>query len=137
MVLVVAEVIMSYRIVSIVEYEKLSIEEMQEVRDLRNQYLIATYGGHHIYAVIIGLAQQYLVEQEITDIAQINDGSCWDFADDLLHLFPEGVILHNQQFEDSDWDHCFFKLGDLYYDSEAPEGVADWRDLPCCRRCMA
>jgi hypothetical protein len=88
----------------------------------------------NITDAIIELVRAYGYSAE-----EINDGQCWDFAEDLQKLFPEGEVQDNRTLtgRDEGWDHAFFRLDGRYYDSETPNGVDDWMQLPCCQRCTA
>jgi hypothetical protein len=70
------------------------------------------------------------------DAAEINEGDCWEFAEDLQRRVG-GEVQDNETLtgEETDWYHAFLFLDGRYYDSEVPEGVEDWRQLPCCQRC--
>lgn len=70
--------------------------------------------------------------------ADINRGDCEIFAIYLNHFFPDGDVTDNEVMGDRkhDWYHAFLYLDGRYYDSEAPDGVTDWRNLPCCARCV-
>lgn len=97
--------------------------------------------GLDITETVKALAELYLHRYNL-DPSAINGGMCWDFADDLKKLFPEAETTDNYKMngtsiEESNegWSHGFIKLNGRYYDSEAPEGVTDWMELPCCKRC--
>jgi hypothetical protein len=87
----------------------------------------------NITAAVKLLVKRYEEELGFT-AAEINDGLCFNFADDLKVLVPEGVV---EDYFDSegDWSHAYFCFEGRYYDSEAPEGVEDFMQLPCCKRC--
>lgn len=88
---------------------------------------------------VVALAEMYTELFEMST-EEINNGSCWEFAADLHKLFPESISTDNHKlsgldYPDVDWSHAFVLYNGLYYDSETPDGVADWMDLPCCQRC--
>lgn len=82
-----------------------------------------------------------------TGAYQINCGLCEDFAHDLVwalgedpysHSCPIEIRWHDEMEDCTEgeadfWSHCFVQYQGRYYDSQAPEGVAAWRDLPCFR----
>lgn len=84
------------------------------------------------------LVEQYKKDHGV-DAEQINAGWCWVFAEDIKAMLPEAELLDNRKMmkvEDIEWDHAFVRIDALYYDSETPYGVADWRHLPCCKQCL-
>lgn len=74
------------------------------------------------------------------DAYEINCGSCYDFACDLIDIYGSGDALwHDDMLDCTEqeaayWSHCFTRINNKYYDSECPEGVDNWRELPCFRR---
>ncbi len=58
---------------------------------------------------------------------KINAGDCFNWAYIIYLLFPK---LKIELYSDDEYAHAFIKIGDLYYDSEAPEGVPHWKQLP-------
>ena len=78
--------------------------------------------------------------------SEINEGLCEDFAQDLIKIMNRvwGYDLESFWGEDlimnetgKSWEeidpidsHCFVEFDGTYYDSEAPEGVQNWKDLP-------
>lgn len=82
-----------------------------------------------------------------TDAYEINCGLCEDFAHDLVwalgedpysHSCPIEIRWHDEmedctEEEANTWAHCFVVYQGRYYDSQAPEGVDAWRELPCFR----
>jgi hypothetical protein len=63
----------------------------------------------------------------------INHGRCQDFAEDLKTKFPEAKMYwaYSGKFTPYHW---FVKIGNRYYDAEAPEGVDRTLDLPTFKR---
>jgi len=66
----------------------------------------------------------------------INKGRCFKWAYLTHRVFDKTELW-------SHGSHAFIKYGRKFYDSEAPKGVYDWKDLPAtnngrgcgCRRC--
>jgi hypothetical protein len=91
--------------------------------------------GLTITETVVALAELYERRYGFSP-EQINEGMCWDFADDLKWLLPEATKLSNYPAAESgEWHHAFILLDGRYYDSETPSGVTDWTQLPCCVRC--
>lgn len=68
---------------------------------------------------------------------EVNSGSCEDFAQDMQHFIPDSDIVGTDNFDG--WDtkypgHIWLFDGTKHYDSEALEGVTDWKDLPIIKR---
>ena len=68
---------------------------------------------------------------------QINCGMCEDFGSDIIDILPECEgYWEDELVEDFDYDkdiggtHYFVCYKGKYYDSECPEGVEDWKQLP-------
>jgi hypothetical protein len=74
-----------------------------------------------------------LVERFDLPAHLINSGKCRDFAEALQREFPDGKVCPND-FEDGYCYHVSFLWNDRFYDAECPEGVEDWRNLPCMKR---
>lgn len=75
------------------------------------------------------------------DAATINCGNCEELAHDVISLMggESGslVAVWNDELDETvnDGDcqkpsHCFIRYRGKYYDSETPEGVSEWEDLP-------
>ena len=68
------------------------------------------------------------------DYRSINIGQCEDFAILVLDSMPEGEcdLMWDDELTTGDYlGHCFIVFKRLYFDSETPNGVNDWRILPC------
>lgn len=111
------------------------------IQSLKHQQLGITDAVTSLVVVYAGLYK--------TDAYHINCGLCEDFAIDLI------VVMGGDPYRGSDdiwmawhdempdctedeatWHaHCFVVYQGRYYDSEAPEGVNHWRDLPCIKNC--
>jgi hypothetical protein len=69
--------------------------------------------------------------------AGVNFGDCEWFAEEVCGLVPGAEAFWGDELtgvnEDTDdyAYHCFVRYNGRYYDSEAPWGVDDWRDLSC------
>ncbi len=76
------------------------------------------------------------------DPYEINCGNCEEFAADVIDALGmvEGdtitALWHDEMpdctaQENVWWSHKFIRFQGRYYDSECPEGVDEWRELPC------
>jgi len=65
---------------------------------------------------------------------EINRGQCEDFMIDLMQRLPDGAIERTVPFDSGLPGHYWVEYQGKHYDSEAPEGVKDWKDLPIFRR---
>ncbi len=57
----------------------------------------------------------------------VNEGDCYIWAY-IAFLENPGALLF------STWHHAFIKIGNLYYDSESPQGVRHWKELAFYRK---
>lgn len=104
--------------------ERMLTTRMVEIRVAK----IATTIG----ALVDAYKEVYGVDKE-----QINAGWCFEFAADLKELLPEAECLDNETLAGkAEWTHAFVKIGRMFYDSQTPYGVANWRLLPCCKECL-
>lgn len=78
----------------------------------------------------------YLYEKHfLKDASMINRGYCSDFAKDLIDVVGRGQVCWWDEMDDVTenekyWaSHAFAKIDGIFYDSETPMGVRDWRDL--------
>lgn len=103
---------------------------------------------------IESLIQEVMEDNFCDTPEEINEGECFEFAKAFASMFG-GVIYDglddewgSEQFEGFETQvvpvnilpndttykqpivHCWVKLDGLYYDSETPEGVEDWTQLP-------
>jgi hypothetical protein len=60
----------------------------------------------------------------------INCGECYSWAYIAYKIFYEVSI--ELWSTDSEY-HAFIKIHDKFYDSQRPNGIIDWRQLPCIR----
>ena len=80
----------------------------------------------------------------------INTGECDPFAHAVCHAVPDDVHVEIQttenipstfvlggtdEYHPEPW-HVWVTDGDRHYDSETPNGVAAWRDLPFFQRTL-
>ena len=64
---------------------------------------------------------------------EVNSGLCMEFSDELVERLP-GAEIRSTPIE-SEWPgHQWVLYRGKHYDSEAPYGVEDWRDLPIFQR---
>jgi len=71
----------------------------------------------------------------------INCGNCEEFAHDVIGILNGGKPCEETEELSAWWNdeldpqdepcHKFIRYRGRYYDSQSPEGVDDWRDLPC------
>lgn len=66
----------------------------------------------------------------------INDGDCERFAQEVEKLIPDAKPVWDWFDLSKGYNglHCFIRYKDRFYDSESPEGVEDWADLPFFKR---
>jgi len=85
--------------------------------------------------------QVELVTEKYGDSAmEINSGNCELFAIGVIEAFGgyrlgawecwADAMTDCSTQEGHTWSHCFIIFQGRYYDSECPEGVNAWRDLP-------
>lgn len=67
----------------------------------------------------------------------INCGCCEEFANDLSEIVFNAIPTWGDELTDPGddvdlyGDHCFVEYDGKYYDAECPEGVEDFRQIPC------
>lgn len=114
-------------------YDPVTIEE--GVQNIRARNL-------PIDRAVMALARLYKDLYELSPMS-INSGWCMDFAEGLCQLFPAASDHWGNELMDETDDvasyelygyHCFIYLDGLFYDSETPLGVDNFRDLPCFLR---
>ena len=80
---------------------------------------------------------RHITREHFADIdpEQINSGLCCDWAWTVKKQYAEAQLF---EWVTGDvkyaWGHAFVKIDNLYYDSESPTGVRDWRELGFIRR---
>ena len=91
---------------------------------LRNQDQIGT--------VICTLRDAYARAFRYT-YEEINCGDCEDFAERVARILPEAETCWDDEIAEDRYfaGHCFIVYRGACYDSEAPDGVPVWTDLPC------
>ncbi len=90
-----------------------------------------------ITEAIRAMLEVYAVQHDV-DAWHINCGQCEDFAMDVLGamgLDSYSMFWHDDmpdctEVEASTFAHCFIQYCGHFYDSECPEGVDSWRELP-------
>lgn len=83
---------------------------------------------------------QWLKDNNIPDVYYVNSGMCEEFALHFKQDIPNSDMYGAEEFEGADTDlggHLWIYDGQLHYDSECLEGVADWKDLPYYKRRIA
>ncbi len=84
----------------------------------------------------VEVANQWRVENKYTTMTEINTGGCENFAQAMLHYFPDGELTYTEDYVC--WDHCnpwpgghcWIVSNGRHYDSEALDGVTNWTDIP-------
>lgn len=66
--------------------------------------------------------------------SEINEGLCADFADAIWRQVPGAEVWADDELGAEEYRHTFLKFNGLYFDSECPNGVLDWRQLPIYTR---
>jgi len=86
-------------------------------------------------AIIVAVAELY---QDLYDQSPyyINCGNCEEFAHDVQDVFGRGEPFWQDEMSDCTeleavyWSHKFLQVDGRFYDSQSPEGVDNWRELP-------
>lgn len=71
------------------------------------------------------------------DPCKINLGECQRFAETIQEHVPDADLIDNIEFASRTQgigSHVFLRCDGRFYDSEAPDGVTDFRDLPFFER---
>ena len=88
-----------------------------------------------IATIIRTVVDEYFAKDGCTPY-YINCGRCDYFAADIIRRLGAGEALYHDDMLDCTeneamhWSHCFIAYEGRFYDSECPEGVDKWRDLP-------
>lgn len=79
-----------------------------------------------------------------TDVKSINNGSCEDFAEELAERINAICIPCWEGYAEAKWEyeydnrldsiHCFVEFNGMFYDSETPQGVHNFLELPIYSR---
>lgn len=84
-----------------------------------------------ITQLVLHLRDLFTKYMKVNSYADINSGLCDTFAMLLQDMMQGGEVYWDIDLDpDFDQGHCFYFYRDLYYDSECPEGVPDWKQLP-------
>lgn len=91
--------------------------------------------GHTDISYVVREFRDAFMDAYRYSAAEINCGDCEKFAYHVADIFPGARV---------EWDdvqpgvelgacagHAFVIYRGRYYDSEAPEGVSHWKELPC------
>lgn len=94
--------------------------------------------------MIAEVIRQVLVDLEVVDPVDVNNGNCEAFADLVASRVPGARVLWDWEApsktdpaNDFAWVHCFIHYEGKFYDSECPDGVEDWTQLPLFVRHLA
>ena len=91
-------------------------------------------------------AIEHVLDQFGMEPKEVNEGWCFDFAEQVCRLVPGAQCGRFQRFSDSDsWElfgsyepsdnfHCIIEFRNRYYDSECAEGADRWASLPIFQR---
>lgn len=85
----------------------------------------------------IGRVIERLIPFFAAEAADINEGECDLFADEVVRRVAEARAVWDYDLDATGrWnhDHCFVEYKGKYYDSECPQGVDSWEDLPYFKR---
>jgi len=90
-----------------------------------------------ITEIIHKILEVYAIQHGV-DAWHINCGQCEDFALDVIEamgLDSFSMFWHDgmpdcTEEEAYTFAHCFIRYDGRFYDSECPEGVDSWRELP-------
>lgn len=87
--------------------------------------------GNMLLVVMEEINQSFL--QDGMTPCQINDGSCEDWADEVMGK-AQNVEIWETIFGYTDTTHVFIRSEGLFYDAECLTGVPDHMELPIFRR---
>jgi hypothetical protein len=76
-------------------------------------------------------ATEQLMEASFNTPADINKGGCFEWAT-LVFADVEGTQIHGHYHGGG--YHAFISYRRRYYDSETPQGIARWQNLPYFKR---
>lgn len=88
----------------------------------------------------VSALNEWLVENNLPDAYSVNNGGCENFAIAVQDFIPGSDIIGTDNVDG--WDsplpgHIWLTDGSKHYDSEALDGVVDWKDLPIFKRAIA
>jgi hypothetical protein len=70
----------------------------------------------------------------VPNYSHINNGYCYGFAANLMEeLLRYGITVYCCEEDYKGIPHGFIRVNDLYFDSECPNGVKNWKELPIYR----
>lgn len=76
----------------------------------------------------------YILPEEKTNkpnTSHINNGFCGKFAYILKEkLEKKGIKVEVVELKHNNIPHSFVRIDNKYYDSETPEGISNWKQLP-------
>lgn len=81
---------------------------------------------NRLTTIIRKLIKEYEKKKQMTP-CQINGGWCADFALEAKRRLDD---VDAKIRADTDSRHTWLEFEGKHYDSEAPDGVEDWRELP-------
>jgi hypothetical protein len=85
----------------------------------------------YVQNIMAKTTMEILVKYRLTSVHAMNHGWCHQWADRITEQIPEAVkVWTDDETTEPIFGHCFIHLNGRYYDSEATNGVIDWRLLP-------
>lgn len=80
---------------------------------------------------------KWLIDNGVSSAYAVNSGLCENFAQDHAHFIPGSEIIGTDNM--AGWGssypgHIWLRGNGRHYDSEALDGVYEWRDLPIFKR---
>ena len=87
----------------------------------------------HLQDIMAKATMRVLFVHRLSDLRAINHGWCFHWADLIMEQVPGAKERWSDSMPDSPedvFDHCFIELNGRFYDSEATNGVTDWKLLP-------
>ena len=95
-------------------------------------------GNETLPEVIKIILDEWIQTKDITTAMEINNGGCEDFAKEVMSYFngdcelicTESVSENFFAGSADEPGHYWILYKDKHYDSECPDGVSDWMDLP-------
>lgn len=85
------------------------------------------------------MIKDWLDNNGLQDARAANSGDCENFAAEFLPLFESAEIIGTDNVVSWDYGpwpggHCWIMSKGKHYDSEAPNGVTSWKELPFFKR---
>lgn len=72
-----------------------------------------------------------LTEAGYESAKEMNEGGCFEWATEVISMVDCSIVARHS----ARGYHCFISYRKLYYDSETPQGVKRWQNLPYFKRC--